>query len=269
MNRNSCPKAVVQHHQMLQKKSNPGLTMHKDERFAELQDICRSTLKMAFPVFRNGNIEASFYPYIGLRHTIRRKEKTWVVRISDHCRSAPGPVLEAICMILACKVMRKKPSLEFVRTYDLFRKDPSVVGAVRKRRLLKGRKHISGDDGKYHSLHSIYSDLNRRYFNNQIEIERIGWGIRKSRTRLGHFDPVHNTITLSPILDSPSVPRYVLGYVVYHEMLHSVFEGVSSGHIHRHHPPELRRTEKAYPDFEKAKKFLRGFCGKRAVSSKD
>jgi hypothetical protein len=252
---------------MPQKKSNPDLTIQQDEHCSELQAVCISTLRMAFPVFRKGNIEASFYPYIGLRHTIRRREETWVVRISDHCRSAPRPVIEAICMILACKVMRKKPGPGFARTYDLFRKDPSVVDAVRKRRLLKGRKQISGDDGKYHSLHSIYKDLNRRYFNNQIEIERIGWGTRRSRTRLGHFDPVHNTITLSPILDSPSVPKYVLGYIIYHEMLHSVFEGISSEHSHRHHPPELRRTEKAYPDFEKAKKFLKGFGGRRALGS--
>ncbi len=251
---------------MPQKKFIPGLAKQQDESFTALQDLCRSTLKAAFPVFRKGDIEASFYPYIGLRHTIRRKEKTWMVRISDHCRSAPGSVLEAICMILACKVMRKRPNPEFVRTYELFRKDPSVVAAVRKRRLLKGRKRIAGNDGKYHSLNSIYRDLNRRYFNNQIEIERIGWGIRRSRTRLGHFDPVHNTITLSPILDSPSVPKYVLGYIVYHEMLHSVFEGESSRRLHRHHPPELRRTERAYPDFEKAKRFLKSFCGRRPRS---
>jgi len=160
--------------------------------------------------------------------------------------------------------MRKKPSPEFVRTYDLFRKNPSVVNAVRKRRLLKGRKRIAGNVGKYHSLQDIYEDLNRLYFNNQVEIERIGWGIHRSRTRLGHYDPIHNTITLSPILDSPSVPKFVLGYIVYHEMLHSVFETASDRAIHRHHPPELRRVERAYPDFDRAKKFLRSYRGGRS-----
>lgn len=269
MNPDSCAKAVVQHHRMPQKESIQSFNRQQDESLAALQDLCRSTLKAAFPVFQKGNIEAIFYPYIGLRHTIRRKGSTWVVRISDHCRSAPGPVLEAICMILACKVMRKNPSSEFVRAYELFRKDPSVVDAVRKRRLLKGRKHIASNEGKYHSLQDIYQDLNRRYFNSQIEIERIGWGIRRSRARLGHYDPVHNTITLSPILDSPSVPKYVLGYVVYHEMLHSVFEDLSNRRIHKHHPPELRRAERAYPDFDKAKKFLKSFCRRRSRGSEN
>jgi hypothetical protein len=249
---------------MRKKNFTSDFRRQKQESLEILQDLCRSTLKSIFPAFKKGNIEAFFYPYIGMRHTIRRKGDSWVVRISDHCRNAPKPVLEAILIILACKVMRKKPDPEFVRTYELFRKNPSVVSGVRKRRLLKGRKYIAENSGKHHSLQDIYRDLNRRYFNNQIEIDRIGWGIRQSRGRLGHYDPVHNTITLSPILDSPSVPRFVLGYIVYHEMLHSVFENTSSRSIHRHHPPELRRAERAYPDFERAKEFLRSYRGGRS-----
>ena len=245
---------------MPQGKSTPNFRRREDESFRELQELCRSVLEGAFPVFQKGQTKACFYPYIGMTHTIRRKGETWVIRISDHCRDAPKPVLEAIVTILACKVMRKKPSLKAVRAYELFRKNPSVADAVRKRRLLKGQKRMAGQAGKYHSLENIYRDLNRRYFNNQIEIERIGWGIRKSRSRLGHYDPIHHTITLSPILDSPSVPGFVLSYIVYHEMLHSVFEGASGGGIRRHHPPELRRAEQAYPDFDRAKRFLRSFC---------
>ena len=209
------------------------------------------------------SVDACFYPYIGLTHTIRRKGSTWMIRISDHCRHAPRPVLEAIVMILACKVMRKKPRRKFLQTYELFRKDPSLSEAVRERRILKGRKHITGDVGEYHSLLEIYRDINGRYFNNQIEIGRIGWGLRRSWSRLGHYDPVHHTITLSPVLDSLTVPRFVVGYIVYHEMLHAIFEDAPSGGVRKHHPPEFHRAERAYPDFDGAKIFLREYCGKR------
>lgn len=245
---------------MLHRESTSNFSAREEQSLREFQELCSSALKRAFPVFQRGEIKASFYPYIGMTHTIRRKGETWVVRISDHCRNAPKPVLEAIVTILACKVMRKKPDLEAVRTYELFRKDASVADAVRKRRLMKGQKRMARQAGKYHSLEDIYRDLNRRYFNNQIEIERIGWGIRKSRSRLGHYDPIHHTITLSLILDSPSVPGFVLSYIVYHEMLHSVFEGAPGGGVRKHHPPELRRAEQTYPDFDRAKRFLRSFC---------
>jgi predicted metal-dependent hydrolase len=151
-----------------------------------------------------------------------------------------------------------------LRTYELFRKNAEVVDAVRQRRLLKGKKYIVGEAGDYHSLQDIYTELNRRYFNNQIEIEKVGWGMRNSRTRLGHYDPVHNTITLSPFLDSPKVPKYVLDYIMYHEMLHSVFQSHSSRGAKLHHPPEFRHAEKAYPDFARARKFIGDYCGRRS-----
>jgi SprT-like family len=238
------------------------MVRQEDTNLSELQWLCRSILQESFPAFCNTEVDACFYPYIGLTHTIRRKGSTWVVRISDHCRYAPSPILEAIVMILAAKVMRRRPRQKYLQAYELFRNDPWIIEAVRERRLQKGRKHIAGEAGKHHLLWEIYQELNRCYFNNQIEIHRIGWGLRKSRGRLGHYDPIHHTITLSPVLDAPGVPRFVVRYIVYHEMLHAVFESISSGRSKRHHTSEFRRAEKAYPDFESAEKFLTEYSRK-------
>jgi hypothetical protein len=207
-------------------------------------------------------MDASFYPYIGLTHTIRRSDSGWVVRISDHCRHAPRQVLEAIIMILGCKVMRRRPRQDYVRTYELFRNDPGIEEAVRERRVRKGRKHIGGEAGRHYSLGNIYRDLNRVYFNDQIDIARIGWGLRRSRKRMGHYDPAHHTITLSPVLDAPGVPGFVVQYIVYHEMLHALFESTSAGARKRHHSGEFRRAEQAFPDFARAKKFLGEYWSK-------
>jgi predicted metallopeptidase len=87
--------------------------------------------------------------------------------------------------------------------------------------------------------------------------------LRRSRGRLGHYDPVHNTITLSPVLDEAGVPRFVVRYIVYHEMLHAIFESTCSGGIKRHHTSEFRRAEKAYPEFAAARDFLREYGGRR------
>jgi len=226
---------------------------------AELEWICRSVLK-TFPLFRDSEIEASFYPYIGLTHTIRRKSGKWILRISDHCRTAPSVVLEAIVILLASKVLRRRAPAGTVEVYNRFRLDPHLEASLHSRRLHKGRKQIRGAQGKYHSLLDIYRELNDRYFNNQVDIRQIGWGPRRSWSRLGHYDPVHNTITVSPVLDSPQVPRRVVSYIVYHEILHTLFTGGSEPGPKRHHSPEYRRTERAYPDYAAAKRFLRQFC---------
>jgi hypothetical protein len=228
-----------------------------------LRYICQAVLRNFSPIFQNASITACFYPYIGLTHTIRRKGTEWTIRISDHCRNAPRSVLESIVTILACKIVHKKPRLKYRNAYEFFRKSPSVVEAVRGRRLSKGRKHIDGNEGRYHSLRKICLEMNSRYFNNQIDIVRIGWGFRRSWNRLGHYDPVHHTVTLSPVLDSPNVPDFVVRYVVYHEMLHSIFEDSSDGRAHKHHHREFRQAEKAYPDFLEAKKFLAKYCRRK------
>jgi hypothetical protein len=225
--------------------------------------ICRSVLSQSSPLFQNLSVDARFYPYIGLTHTIRRRGSVWIVRISDHCRQAPRPVLEAIVAILASKILRRKPGRKHRDAYEYFRKSPSVLESVRKRRLQKGRKRIASHEGNCHSLQKIFQEINSRYFNDQIEISRIGWGFHISWTRLGHYDPVHHTITLSPALDSLHVPKFVVSYIVYHEMLHAVFEGACDGQAQKHHPPEFRRVEKAYPDYCKAKKFLAAFCRRK------
>ena len=233
-----------------------------DKSLSELQWLCRSVFLESFPELCNIEVDACFYPYIGLTHTIRRKDSTWVIRISDHCRHASTPVLEAIVRILASKVMRRRPRQKYLQEYESFRNDPWVAEAVRERRLQKGRKHIADKEGRHHSLQELYQEINDAYFNNQIDIHKIGWGLRWSRGRLGHYDPVHHTITLSPILDEPEVPRFVVRYIVYHEMLHAIFESTPSGRIRRHHTSEFRRAEKAYPDFDTATKFLTEYSGR-------
>jgi hypothetical protein len=241
----------------------PAHSDYEDKSQELLQSICQRVLRNSSPLFQNRSINSCFYPYIGLTHTLRRKGSGWMIRISDHCRHAPRLVLEAIVTILACKIMRKKPGRKQLEAYELFRNTTSVLESVRMRRLQKGRKRIAGHEGKHHALQSIYREINARYFNNQIEIKRVGWGYRMSWSRLGHYDPVHHTIALSPVLDSPQVPKFVVSYIMYHEMLHAIFEDTSARCPQRHHPAEFRQIEKAYPDYGKAKKFLGEYCRRR------
>ena len=229
----------------------------------ELQRICQAVLGNYSPEFLGAAIDARFYPYIGLTHTIRRGKSGWVVRVSDHCRRAPQTVLEAIFTILACKSLRRRVSKRARQIYDEWRRGTAVSDAVNARRTARGSKRFAVHEGRCHPLTEIFHDVNRRYFNDQIEIRKIGWGIRRSWGRLGHYDPAHQTITISPVLDSPDVPRFVVDFIVYHEMLHTVFEGAEDYGFHRHHPPVFRRTERSHPDYEAVKKFIKKFCSKR------
>jgi len=243
-------------------KHQPGPETSRGISSAELEWICRSALRSEFPVFKGREVRAFFYPYIGLTHTIRRRGETCMLRISDHCRMAPRMVLEAIAVILACKLLRRRPPQDSLRIYEAFRHDPATEAAVRSRRLLLGRKVIR-PTGRHHDLEQYYREINSRFFNSQIDLAAIGWSARRSWTRLGHFDPVHRTVTISPVLDSSALPPFVLLYLVYHEMLHSVFDEDLRGSRRRHHTRLFRETERAFPHYAAAKKLLNEFCRSR------
>ena len=234
-------------------------TIHHEWNPEQLQKFCISVLQSSSAVFQNTLIRVAFYPYVGLTHTLRRTNGEWILRISDHCRSASAQVIESVVSILAFKVTRRKPPRKALDIYHGFRKCPEIESAVRKQREMRGRKFFSNTKGRHHPIEEMYHELNAQFFNGQIDINRIGWGIRKSRGRLGHYDPIHHTITLSPALDSPRVPSYVVRYIVYHEMLHALFGKSAGQESRRHHPRQFRHTESSYPDYSRAKAFLENF----------
>ncbi len=228
-----------------------------------LTELCRTTLHRLSSTFHDKDINAAFYPYIGLTHKIRRRGTSWTIRISDHCRSASREVLEAIIVILACKVLRRRAPETTSRAYEQFRREPAVQSRLTERRLQRGRKLIRDSHGKCHSLDAIFRRLNQQFFNGQLEISRLGWGTRKSWSRLGHYDPVHHTITISPVLDSPKVPESVVAYLLYHEMLHSLFDSNAGTPRQRYHTREFYRAERSFPGYAFAKKVLDDFCHTR------
>src|SRR5437762_10077427 len=138
-------------------------------RSDELGRICRQVLRNFFPSFREAEVVASFYPYVGLTHTIRKKGEGWAIRISDHCRHAPGAVLEAIAVLLACKVLRRRAPRDMEEIYEQFRRDPELEAGLRRRRLQRGRKLINSSKGRHHALQEIFEELNARYFNHQLQ----------------------------------------------------------------------------------------------------
>jgi len=228
-----------------------------------LQTICAGILPALSESFRDREIQARFYPYIGLTHTIRRRGASWVIRISDHCRPAPRRVLEGIVTLLACKVLRRRPPAWAAEIYESYTRLPEIEQRLQARRQARGRKRMEEGPGRHHSLDEIFGELNRLYFNNQVEVRRLGWGKRRSWRRLGHYDPVHRSITISPVLDATDVPRPVLSYLLYHEMLHALFHEERSQGRYRHHTPQFARAERAFPHFESARRFLDRFCRKR------
>lgn len=201
-------------------------------------------------------VEARFYPYAGLSSTIRLRQGRVFARVSDILKGSPREVLFALACILVAKLYRLKASKAHERVYREHTLNPPIQDASQAARRRRGYKITTSSRGKAHDLAEIFSDLNTRYFSGEIERPLLSWSQRQTRRVLGHHDHVHRTIVISKTLDSAAIPRFVVEYVLYHEMLHVKHPARAVSGRTIYHGRAFREDERRFERFDEALKWL-------------
>ncbi len=197
-------------------------------------------------------VEARFYPYAGLSSTIRLRRGRVYARVSDILRHSPREVLYALACILVAKLYRQRVASEHERTYREYTSRASVLEASEATRRTRGYKITTSPVGKVYDLNEMFADLNARYFANELERPVLSWSLRRTGRVLGHHDHVHGAIIISRTLDDANIPRFVVEYVLYHEMLHVKHpQRVESGRT-IFHSRRFREDERRFERFEEA-----------------
>jgi hypothetical protein len=133
------------------------------------------------------------------------------------------------------------------------------LGSVRRDR---GRKDMDGPSGARHDLVPIFERLNKDYFGAALDPPKLGWSRRTTTALFGHYDKDHQSITISRTLDSDDVPAFVLDYVLFHEMLHLVYDVKYKNRRRCVHGPEFKRHEGIFPRFKEAQGWLKKIHGR-------
>ena len=188
---------------------------------------------------------------------IRLEDGRIHVRISDLLEGSPAPVMEALAFILLGKLYRKPVSRVYARRYRLYLNRRDVRRQAHLVRQIRGRKFVSGPQGRLHNLEEIFERLNARFFDGLLGRPQLGWSRRPSHSMLGHFDPSHNAIIINRIFDSDEAPLLALEYVMFHEMLHLRHPVDHAGARRRVHTREFREAEMQFPQFKEAKDMLK------------
>lgn len=214
----------------------------------------------AFQTFDNKHdlpeIEVSFYPYIGINHTIRVRNGKIFVRIAEICRAMPLNEQKALAYILIAKLLCKKVPPAAREIYSNFIKNEEIRAQATENKRTKGKKIITSAQGEVYDLDEIFDDINEIYFRDAIPKPVLSWSSGKTYRILGHHDSTHQTIIISKSLDDKKVPRFVVEYVVFHEMLH-IFHPVEIRNGRRIvHSPQFKRNEKTFEYFEEAEKWI-------------
>ena len=201
-------------------------------------------------------IDVRFYPYIGINHTIRVRDGKVFVRISEVCRDMDLLAHQALAYILVAKLFRRRVPKRAREVYSSFIKTAEMREQVTENKRSRGRKVVSTDKGEVYDLSAIFDELNRSYFRDALQKPVLTWSARKTYRILGHHDATHDTIVISKSLDSLDVPRYVIEYIVFHEMLHIHHPTVHHNGRRYNHTPAFRRDEEKFAYFEEAEKWI-------------
>ncbi|HZU26170.1 MAG TPA: SprT-like domain-containing protein [Bryobacteraceae bacterium] len=179
------------------------------------------------------------------------------VRITDVLQGAPSPILEALAHILISRLYRREPARAWTDRYRRYLNRKDMRRLLQIVRQERGHKLMVDPRGHCYDLVQIFEELNLRYFHGLMARPDLGWSRCPSRTTLGHYDPSHNTIVLSSILDRAAVPRLAVEYVMFHEMLHLRFPVDHRGARRCVHTPEFKTAEKQFEQLTEAKEMLR------------
>jgi SprT-like family protein len=202
-------------------------------------------------------IHVEFYRFVGINHTIRFRNGELFVRLSDLFQEAPPEVIRALAIILLSKLFGRRIPPVTVVGYRNFVNSAEMKERSLRARSQRGRKLLSQPQGKHYNLINLFDQMNGEYFERRLSAVGLGWSLRKSRRILGHFDPSHNSITISRVFDDPCVPEPVVSYVLYHEMLHARFSTSSNFDLKNRHSCEFKSEERKFKWYQDANDWLK------------
>ena len=223
----------------------------------KLAEIFQQTYRELRPRTPVPPMHIRFYSFVSINNTIRLRQGELFVRVSDLLEGAPGPVLHAIAHLLLAKLYRRPVDRVQSARYRRYVASHDIAAKARLVRQIRGRKQIQSASGHQYHLEEIFEDLNRRFFNGLMGRPQLTWSRDHARNRLGHYDPAHNAIVISRVFDHPRVPRFVVEYIVFHEMLHLKHPVKLRGSRRCVHSREFMVEEKAFPELAQAQRFLK------------
>jgi hypothetical protein len=233
-----------------------------DKLLSELAHIYRDVFARLDKSRQPPMISVSFYPYIGINHTIRVRGGRVYVRIAEICHDMPLSAHRGLARILVGKLFGRKTPPGARDAYESYIRTADVQQRADTSKKARGKKVVTGTKGEFYDLNEMFDSLNFWYFGGRIAKPTLTWSPRKSFHILGHHDSTHDTISISRSLDSKSVPAFVVEYVLFHEMLHIAHPTVHHKGRRYNHTPAFRSDERRFPQYHQAEKWIEENVGK-------
>jgi hypothetical protein len=205
-------------------------------------------------------VRVRFCKFANANSFVRWDQAGLEFRITDVLEGAPATILESLANILMAKLLRRPVPRIHAERYRRYLNRKEMRRSLQLVKQSRGRKFVSGPKGDAYDLETIFEELNLAYFHGWMARPLLGWSRLPSRVMLGHYDPSHNAIILSRLLDSVRVPRLAVEYVLFHEMLHLRFPVEHRGARRCVHTREFKDAEQKFQRLKEAKQMLKAIC---------
>lgn len=180
----------------------------------------------------------------------RRHGEQWVVRLNPGFIAAPREILEAAMGEVFGRKQKERRAIlhAFVHSEEFASVGQELDDVVAAEPRTKGN---------FYDLGEVCETVRRTFFTPPIgPPTSLAWTGGLTFHAFGHYHSLRDRITISRSLDDRSVPRYVVEFVMYHELLHK-FHGIGWATSRRAmHTPAFRADEKQFPRYEQAQRFL-------------
>lgn len=206
-------------------------------------------------------LRLKFCKFANANSSVRWDQSGLEFRITDVLEGAPSAILESLAHILVAKLLRRPSPRTHAEHYRRYLNRKEMRRSLQLVKQTRGRKFVSGPRGDSYDLEAIFDELNQAHFHGLMAQPLLGWSRRPSRVMLGHYDPSHNAIIVSRLLDRSSVPRLAVEYILFHEMLHLRFPVEHRGARRCVHTREFKTAEKLFPRLKEAQQLLKAICG--------
>jgi len=193
-------------------------------------------------------IKINYSGYLYRRQTIQGKT---ILQINEAYITAPLEIKKSI--LSAAFSRRQSKHTSIIKAYSNnsnFRRINKQISGAPIANLISCR-------GEKYDLSFLFNKLNKEYFRSHLYQPRLVWSSRQSKRRLGYYHPEINTIAVSQNLDDKKIPRMLVEYVLYHEMLHQYF-GIKNHNGRRYaHTPAFRTAERKFKHHQEAENLIK------------
>ena len=149
-------------------------------QFDQIRDLYVEAFRWYDPNRAVPEMHVSFYPYVGINHTIRIREGKIFIRIGEICHEMPLASHKGLAYILTGKLLRKKIPNGARDVYSAYIKTTELRENAAIRKKTRGRKVVTTSKGAIYDLDELFDAINRDYFKSSIPKPVLTWSAKKT-----------------------------------------------------------------------------------------